>query len=167
MSKRCASFPRRANDDYPTPAQAVVPLLPHLPPAITFVEPCAGAGQLARALVAAGMRHVGSFDLPNDARVHVYPDEGDCFVTNPPWSRPLLHSIIENLRRQKPAWLLFDADWSHTRQAVPYLPFCRKIVAAGRLKWIPGSEHTGKDNCAWHLFTSEPGVTLFYGRAAP
>jgi hypothetical protein len=167
MSKRCASFPRRAHDDYPTPAKAVVPLLPHIPRASTFVEPCAGSGQLARALSAAGMRHVESYDLPDDARVHVYPPGGDCFITNPPWSRPLLHPIIENLRRQKPAWLLFDADWAYTKQAAPYMPFCRKIVSVGRVRWIPDSDYDGKDNCAWYLFASEPGATLFYGRGVP
>jgi hypothetical protein len=114
LGKRCAAFPRRANDD-PTPAAAVLPLLPHLPAQAGFVEPCAGTGALTRALVAAGLIHIASFDLPHDARTADYP-AGGLFITNPPWSRPLLHPIIENLRRQKPTWLLFDADWSHTQK---------------------------------------------------
>jgi hypothetical protein len=67
----------------------------------------------------------------------------------------------------KPTWLLFDADWSHTRQAAPYLPRLRKIVSVGRVKWIPDSPFTGKDNCAWHLF-DRPATApaLFFGRAA-
>ena len=43
---------------------------------------------------------------------------------------------------------------------------CRKVVSVGRLKWIPGSKHTGKDNCAWYLFGFAPlGAPRFYERA--
>jgi len=40
----------------------------------------------------------------------------------------------------------------------------------GRVKWIPDSKMTGKDNCAWYLFDNtfegKGGCTQFYGRAA-
>jgi hypothetical protein len=66
----------------------------------------------------------------------------------------------------RPTWLLFDADWVHTKQAAPYLSRLRKIVAIGRVKCIPDSPHTGKDNCAWHLFTPPSDQpTEFWGRA--
>ena len=57
----------------------------------------------------------------------------------------------------------------HTKQSRDYLQFCRKIVSVGRVKWIPDSKHTGKDNCAWYLFdTLRSGETkietVFYGR---
>ena len=43
----------------------------------------------------------------------------------------------------------------------------RAVVSVGRVKWIPGSKMTGKDNCAWHLFWPEAGgITQFIGRAA-
>jgi hypothetical protein len=64
-----------------------------------------------------------------------------------------------------PTWLLFDADWMHTRQSAPFMPRLRKIVSVGRVKWIPDSKMTGKDNCAWYLFdkpSDEPAV--FFGR---
>jgi hypothetical protein len=48
--------------------------------------------------------------------------------------------------------LLIDSDWAYTKQAAPFIPHCQKIVAIGRLKWIPGSKYTGKENCAWYLF---------------
>ena len=95
----------------------------------------------------------------------------DFFVTNPPWSRPTLHALIMHLSAIRPTFLLFDADWAHTKQAAPYLAHCRKIVSAGRIKWIPGSAYTGKDNCAWHLFDQSNGTetrkpTEFWGRTA-
>lgn len=45
MGKR-SRFQRAPRDFYPTPAGAVSPLLPRLPPEFAFVEPCAGAGDL-------------------------------------------------------------------------------------------------------------------------
>ncbi len=42
---------------------------------------------------------------------------------------------------------------------------CERIVSVGRVKWIAGSPHTGKDNCAWYLFNPYPvAVTAFYPR---
>jgi hypothetical protein len=179
LGKR-SSFERRDRDFYPTPAEAVRPLLAHLRPAARFIEPCAGAGDLMFELVAAGHYCVEASDIePRDIQVNrfdalerdwprVAANVGiDCFITNPPWSRSVLHPLIERLSDAAPTWLLFDADWVHTRQAAPYLPRLRKIVAVGRVKWIPDSPFTGKDNCAWHLFdkpSAEPAA--FYGRAA-
>lgn len=162
MGKR-SDFPRRAQDDYPTPPEAVTPLLPHLQPGASFTEPCVGAGQLARTLTAAGFCLVKCSDLPHDARYESYREDSSLFITNPPWTRPILHPIIDNLRKQKPTWLLLDADWAHTRQAAPYLPFCHKLVAIGRVKWVPDSPYCGKDNCAWYLFDQVPGPTVFFG----
>ncbi len=91
-----------------------------------------------------------------DATTHIvgsiWHDQFDCFITNPPWKREILHPMIINLSDQKPTWLLFDADWKHTGQAAPFMSRCRKIVSVGRVKWIPGSKMTGKDNAAWYLF---------------
>lgn len=46
MGKRSA-FKRAPRDLYPTPLEAVRPLLPHLAPATRYVEPCAGDGDHA------------------------------------------------------------------------------------------------------------------------
>ena len=64
-----------------------------------------------------------------------------------------------------PTWLLFDADWAHTKQSAPYMTSCVKIVSIGRVKWIEDSKMTGKDNCAWYLFdANHNSPTEFYGR---
>ena len=91
--------------------------------------------------------------------------ESEFIITNPPWNRNILHPMIDYCRQIRPTWLLFDADWMHTKQARPYLFDCKKIVSIGRVKWF--GDTTGKDNCAWYLFTNEykPLVaTEFYGR---
>jgi hypothetical protein len=89
----------------------------------------------------------------------------DVVITNPPWNRKILHPIIENLSDQLPTWLLFDADWIHTKQSVPYLTRLKKVVSIGRVKWIEDSKGTGKDNCCWYLFGKPNGFPIqFYGR---
>lgn len=156
MGKR-SSFVRRPQDAYDTPYKAVLPLLPHLEPC-GFVEPCAGNGLLIGHLERHGFQCVSAFDThPRDGRVHL----GDAtrlnrtehtFITNPPWTREIMHPIIQNLSARAPTWLLFDFPWSATAQARPYLHYCHKIVVVGRLKWIENSPHMGKDDAAWYLF---------------
>ena len=47
MGKR-SDFERVERDFYPTPIEAVRPLVPHLPKTGLFAEPCAGDGRLIR-----------------------------------------------------------------------------------------------------------------------
>lgn len=174
MGKRSA-FPRIDRDFYPTPAEAVTPLLPHLSGGTRFCEPCAGDGRLADHLTGAGHVLECAFDVEpkrgdiyvGDARSQWSDGEPDCYITNPPWDRAILHPVIMNLAQHLPTWLLFDADWMHTRQAVPFMPLLRKVVSVGRVKWIPDSPHTGKDNCCWYLFDANAeGPAVLVGRAA-
>jgi hypothetical protein len=90
----------------------------------------------------------------------------DMVITNPPWSRPDLHEIIEHLREvNMPAWLLIDANWMFTEQAIPHLRYCEKIVTIGRVRWIPGTTMSGKDDAAWMLFSpSLVRCTVFHGK---
>jgi hypothetical protein len=168
-----SSFERIPRDFYPTPYEAVRPLLAHLEPETRFIEPCAGGGALIAHLERNGHKCIEAFDIEprrdgiaiGDARYA--PALGGIRITNPPWDRKLLHPIIERLSSFGPTWLLFDADWMHTRQSVPFMPLLHKIVSVGRVKWIPDSKMTGKDNCCWYLFdaTSE-APAQFVGRAA-
>jgi hypothetical protein len=174
MGKR-SDFERVPRDFYPTPYEAVAPLLRELPAGRRYIEPCAGDGALIRHL---DCDHfcVGSSDIEPlgrearrlDARTERFDDYTfDCFITNPPWARDVLHPIITNLSAQAPTWLLFDADWMHTRQSAPFMPILRKIVSVGRVKWIPDSPFTGKDNCCWYLFDAHSDAPAqFVGRQA-
>ena len=55
----------------------------------------------------------------------------DVCITNPPWNRKVLHPIIVNLSDQLPTWLLFDADWMHTKQSIEFMPRLKKVVSIG------------------------------------
>lgn len=103
----------------------------HLAPSTQFIEPCAGEGRLAGHLKRAGHILVAAYDLPgHDARVTRYAVDGvDAFISNTPWRVDVLHPIIANLSNQAPAWLLLYSDWLFTKQAIPFLPRLRDVVA--------------------------------------
>ncbi len=158
------TYERRQHDFYPTPLKALEPLLPHLPPGQVFCEPCAGDGRLIRYLGESGHICVGAWDIEPRAPEIEKKDAREaqmggvhCFITNPPWARPILHAIIDNLSKQAPTWLLFDSDWMHTKQANGYWQRCAKIVSIGRVRWIEGSKGQGTENCVWYRF--DPGHT--------
>jgi len=159
MGKR-SEFARRPMDAYQTiDPKAVERLRPYLRGVRFYAEPCRGEGRLERQLNNAGLVCLWSSDIADidpsiDALSLTAEDLGavDAIITNPPWSRPILHRMILHFQKIAPTWLLFDADWAHTGQAAPYLSQCSHIVSVGRLKWIEGTKQTGKDNCAWYHF---------------
>jgi hypothetical protein len=172
MGKR-SSFERIGNDYYRTfDPKAVNKLAPHLQPGTRFIEPCAGDGVLADQLIKAGHKCLQSYDIDpqradvekRDALTYEPDHAGFVWITNPPWSREILHPLIRHLSDQSATWLLFDADWAFTDQAKPFKRRLRRIVVVGRLRWIPDTKMTGKDNCAWYLFDKpDPfAPTLFY-----
>ncbi len=138
---------------------------------VRYVEPCAAAGQMVAHLLSQGHECVYASDIEPGARWvkkrdilvpgKPYP-KADMFITNPPWHVDLLHPIIEILSAQMDTWLLFYSDWHDTVQAGPYRDICKKIVPVGRVRWIPGSDNDGKDNCSWYLFSHNHG---FYGQS--
>jgi hypothetical protein len=150
-----SNFKRIERDNYPTPEPAVLPLLSWLEAESRFLEPCVGEGVLAGHLKRAGHILVGTYDLPTDARIANYNvTPGAVIVTNPPyWGEPEnLHPLIKNLSDQAPGWLLLPADWLFNLSSAAMAPRLRRIVAVGRVKWIPDSPHSGMDNAAWCLF---------------
>lgn len=175
MAKR-SDFERVGKDKYRTPRKAVLPLLPHLAKKTRFIEPCAGNGILIDHLRYYGHRPLGGFDIEpergdikfGDAMRLKWPNPADgIWITNPPWRRDWMHPILMNLLRQAPLWALFDADWMHNVQSIPFKPYLRKIVSVGRVEWMPGTGQTSKDNAAWYYFEGlwldEP--PKFYGPA--
>jgi hypothetical protein len=174
MGKR-SDFQRIERDYYPTPIEAVRPLVPHLPRApFNYTEPCAGDGRLVLHLRdLTGGRSLCEYSCDTEPQ-SLYIKQADAldiqeasmFITNPPWDRKVLHPLIEHLSSIAPTWLLFDADWMHTKQSRPMIQRLKKVVSVGRVRWIEGTNMTGKDNCCWHLFDArdEGQSAQFFGR---
>lgn len=181
MTKRAfGKFTRRKQDAYDSPESVLVSLRPHLMAGAHFLEPCAGKGDLWVALEQHGLKCVGATDIEPRGGGVVQGDaldlrevdfrrayrSVDYIITNPPWTRGILHPMIDHLSAMRPTWLLFDANWMHTKQAAPFMGKLVKIVSVGRVSWM-GNGVSGFDDCAWHLFDARhEGATQFVGRAA-
>jgi hypothetical protein len=169
MGKR-SNFERRPADFYPTPRRAVVPLVPYLRGIRTFAEPCCGDGTLVRHLESFGLRCIYAGDICTGQDALARGDYGgaDVIITNPPYTRPVMHRLIEHFQRLVPTWLLLEMDWAATKQAAPFLRACSDIVAIGRVKWIPESKCTGKENFAWFRFDARHASgPVFHWRDRP
>jgi len=164
LGKR-SDFERNAHDSYPTPYEAVLPLLPYLANVYTFAEPCAGEGALVHHLEQHRLRCVFRSDIVQSVHEHqrlldasqlklsdLPGNLPDVFITNPPWTRAVLHPIIDHLKWIRATWLLLSADWLFNKSSAEYLPDATDIVAIGRVKWMPDTEHTGKENACWVRF---------------
>lgn len=165
MGKR-SNFERIDKDFYRTiDPRAVQALSPHLETGTRFAEPCVGEGDLVDSLEMSGHQCSVGLDIQQGYDALMWGGNGDPIITNPPWSRPILHKMIEHFVNISPyCWLLFDADWPHTKQSAPYMKWCSDIVSVGRLIWIPGTTTSGKDNCAWYRFSKDAKFTKFHGR---
>jgi hypothetical protein len=176
--------PRKKNDFYPTiDHRAADALAAHLEPGTVYAEPCAGVGDLIHLLEQRGFVCDWGLELegPSECRRNFWPigkgnalnlthrDLGaaTCFITNPPWSRGSLHALILHLARIAPTWLLFDASWMHTQQAMRFAGICTDVVSVGRLKFFRESRYDPPDDCAWYRFDAvNPAPTRFHWRTA-
>jgi hypothetical protein len=164
MSKR-SNFQKIERDKYRTPREAVLPLLAQLPAETIFAEPCAGNGVLIDHLTAAGHKCIWASDIEPE-RADIKPADAMCLteigadmvITNPPWTRSIMHPLIDHLSAMLPCWFLFDASWAFTRQSSDLIRRCSKIVPIGRVKWFPDSPYLGMDDAAWYEF--RPGHTI-------
>ena len=168
MGKR-SNFKRNPRDYYPTPYHATKPLTAYLQPC-NFVEPCAGDHRLAWHLNDQGFECKYACDIEPESDLVIKLDAFEytnpfshTIITNPPWDRKILHPMINHFKSIAPStWLLFDADWMHTKQSGPYMEFCKTIVSIGRVKWF--NDKAGLDNAVWYEFIPHETETTFIGR---
>jgi hypothetical protein len=160
-----SEFERIPKDKYMTFDRNPVRILqPHLPPGLLYAEPCAGNGDLIESMKWHGHECVYACDIKPGRKWIEKRDarelngrwrrgtQAQMFVTNLPWSRDIMHELIDHLSSLLPLWCLGAADWAHTRQAARYLDRCQHIVSAGRVRWIPNTTDVGVDNTSWYLF---------------
>jgi hypothetical protein len=167
-------FEKKPRDFYATidPA-AVNRLLPHLSNG-SFIEPCAGAGDLAKTLMMNKMKCRGMYDIEPQlwavkAQNCLTLTEKDVefvdqFITNPPFTWKVLQPMMDHLINLLPTWLLLPADNMHNVRMGPYMKQCDKVVSIGRLYWEE-NKVKGVDNYCWYHFDKHhEGSTEFVGR---
>ena len=125
MGKR-SNFERREADFYPTPRAAVVPLIPYLRGIgiTTFAEPCCGDGALVRHLESFGLRcvYAGDIRTGQDALALDHYGAADVIITNPPYTRDLMHRLIEHFQSIGRPGCCWMRTGRTTKQAAPFLP---------------------------------------------
>ncbi|CAB4124435.1 hypothetical protein UFOVP59_14 [uncultured Caudovirales phage] len=176
MGKReDVKFEKKPRDSYFTiDPVAAFTLSKHLPEHTYFIEPCAGAGDLARSLQSLGHVCMGAYDIEPQKDwvakrncLELGEPEvagGDCFITNPPFTWSVLCPVMGHMISLLPTWLLLPADFMHNVRMGPYMKQCVKIVSVGRMYWEP-NKIKGVDNYAWFLFDKDhKGTTEFVGR---
>ena len=174
MGKR-SNFEKIDKDFYQTPLNALEPLLPFLAPDITYCEPFVGAGAFVEALhhYRPDITLKSAYDIDPQVHYGVQKDfldlnasdiKGDMILTNPPWTRKLLHPFIQHCMDMGiETWFLFDMNWIATTQSRDLMrQYCTDVVPVGRLKWIPDSPHSGKDDCAFYRFHPDGGPTILH-----
>lgn len=171
MGKR-SNFDRIPQDAYHTvDPRAVEILQPHLADKVKFAEPCVGKGYMVKWLSRYGHECVYEHDikLGKDALDTTEEDlsRADMIITNPPYTRPLMHSMIQHFSSLRPTWLLLDADWLYTFQSADLVrERLVSRIALPRLRWIEGTKSSGKENSAWYLFDKNKTEDFYrgYGR---
>lgn len=184
MGKR-SDFDKIPKDKYYTwDARAYAPMKGIFRKIDTFIEPCAGGGDMIRALHEIGPKCVYACDIePTGERAKdAFPirqlsyeqiklgvlQQADYIITNPPWTRSAMHPFIEwCIQSRLPAWLLIDTNWASSKQARPLLAYCSDIVPTPRLKWIPDSKDSAKDDTAWYRFQEAPCDTIWRNSEKP
>jgi hypothetical protein len=151
-----SDFPRIPQDAYQTPERPPLYLKPYLHGIRTFAEPCLGEGKLKASLERMGLvcTHEGDIKTGQDALIDIGLEKGrfDAIITNPPWTREILHAMIDRFMTIAPTWLLFDADWAFNCESAALHKHCSLIVPVGRVKWFPDTKWGSMTNCAWHRF---------------
>jgi hypothetical protein len=146
-------------DEYHTPHRAVIPLLPFIRDVNTFCEPCRGAGDLVHHLYCHEKVCTWQSDIKtgtNGCELGEHAFTGaDCVITNPPWTFQLMDPLLRHFLKFKPVWFLLAADYAHNQRSAWSMERCTHYVSVGRVKWMTGSSHTGKDNAAWYRFEAD------------
>lgn len=172
-----SEFERAPRDFYPTPLEAVQPLVKHLHRGVFFCEPCAGDGRLvahieklvpdAVCVLAMDEDPKADFILKGDSTLlsSEETDYCDYIITNPPYTWKVLSTMLDRWIPLCKTVLLLPADYMHNQRFQKYMRHCELVQSVRRVKWIEESTMSGKENYAWYFFTPEEQLTtIFKGR---
>ena len=162
MTVRGADYPRRPNDDYPTPPEVLDVLFEHVRFRGPILDPA--CGKLKRVILAAE-RHgytARGGDIVLGHRDFLKTTDGSCdIVTNPPFGDRrgsltlafIEHALVLTAPAQRKVAMLLpvDFDSGKTRLHVFDHPaFEQKLVLLDRIKWFNGK--SGSLNHAWFVW---------------
>ena len=97
-------------------------------------------------------------DRPGRLALDSYGD-ADAIITNPPYTRELMHKLIAHFQRIAPTWLLIDFGLVGTKQAAPFMPHLHGHRIFGRLQWFEGTKEAAS--------ITMPGIDSTHALAGP
>jgi hypothetical protein len=160
MTVRGANYPRRKNDDYPTPPEATIALFKNVKLGSAIIDPaCGRRNRIVAVALNMGMRATGrditsGFDFLTDRPT--WTDTRD-IVTNPPFgvqgrtALKFIERALEVTKHRVAMLLPVDFDSGKTRQHVFQHPaFAIKLILLDRIKWFNGQ--SGSINHAWFIW---------------
>lgn len=161
---------RKPQDLVSSPPRVASVLLSHVE-IDEFIEPCAGEGELVKHLEARGCRCVWQSDISTGRDAFSLQDRelpDAPIITNPPWTREILHRLIPHFAKLRTTYLLFDFEWASSLQGIPCMKYCTEIIPVGRVKWNPGKKYNNdKETVSWYKFEylkKPPGYARLYPR---
>jgi hypothetical protein len=166
MGKRSEGFEKKPRDFYSTIDPEAVAFFKSQSDIFdgNYMEICAGKFDLVDLLqeAAPNLACVAAYDVEpqhpfvGKANASLLTDEqlshADVVITNPPYTKEVLLSIMQHILPKKETWLLLPADMMHNKYMAPFLnQYGWMIISVGRLYWEP-NKVKGKDNYAWYVF---------------
>ena len=159
MVLRGAAYPRKAHEDYRTPAQPVLALIPHLVDIRVAWVPSDRGGD---SVLAATLRAHGIETVSTDAdflTVREPPAGADAIVDNPPFGRGgrLAVAFIEHAIRMVPfTALLLPADFDSARGRVGVFrdnsSFAGRLILLRRIVWFANGPASPSANHMWAIW---------------
>ena len=141
---------------------ALESLSPYLSPGQSFIDPCAGAGELVDTLVNHGLECIlAADDLPREhwvlrrrsLELEITGSEVDAIITNPGRDPATTNRLISHLGRQVPTWMLIGSAWGHEAKNSKLRPMLRMVVTVHDPVASAEGEVEGLETMAWHLFS--------------
>jgi hypothetical protein len=160
MVLRGADYPRKANENYPTPrepASALVPLLTDV--GMVLIPSDRGSDSiLAATLRAHGIATISGIDA-DFLDMHEPPSGCDCVCDNPPYGKQsrLAEQFIAHAITLVPfVAMLLPADYDSARSRAylfrdcPF--FAGRLILLQRIVWFPGGPSSPATNHMWALW---------------
>lgn len=77
----------------------------------------------------------------------------DMIIGNLPWSWSSFEPLLKHLLTLGLLiWVLRDTPWLFNLRSSALVDRCALVQPTRRLRWIPNTENTAKDDSAWHFF---------------
>ena len=170
---------------YTSDPKAHLALCQHLPDNFSYIEPCAGSGELIKGIqsLIPGANCVQAIEIDVNSKNNVSDTEitigdstkvefkeCDFIITNPPFSKEYKKVCFEIIKKsmfhaKEGAWMLLPLGWVCNKDFQFFMSHCVMVVPIGRVKWFADSPSQESSDSVWMLFTNYELPTVITERS--